>query len=342
MFADDSITGWHSTDDEVVVPVRQSVTQTATQKQQAGPAADIAQGNADHIVLHHHGATVNPASMRLSAFLGVVLVLGAIGFHFGLDNIFGDLTGGSETTDVTVEITTEGIFAPDRITLHPGDKLTLANKNPDPQVIKSKDGREIFPVQVLFETPFEFTVPTDASGTFTYFSETLPDDKTLTITIEPKQAAATASSEPVAEAPLEIPLPFAGGETVSTSVETSAQSSSSAPAVAIQKTEHSGETATISLGGSDAQENQPTQESFTNQIPVNPYTVTSGLEQQSKIDAIIAAAKENQNLHSGAPLQPIVTHKPKTVTSTGPAGVLALLIPALAGVAVLYRKLSII
>lgn len=339
MPADDSITGWHSTDDEVVVPVRQSGMQTVSG--QAGPAADIAHGNADHIVLHHHGVTVNPASMRLSAFLGVVLVLGAIGFHFGLDNIFGDLTGGSETTDVTVEITTEGMFAPDTITLHPGDKLTLANKNPDPQVIKSKDGREIFPVQVLFETPFEFTVPTDASGTFTYFSETLPDDKTLTITIEPKQAAAANSSEPAEAAPLEIPLPFADGEPVSTT-EASTQTSSSAPAIAIQKTEHSGETAMIRLGGSDVQENQPAQESFTNQIPVNPYTVTSGLEQQNKIDAIIAAAKESQNLHSGAPLQPIVTHKPKSVTNTGPEGALALLIPALAGVAILYRKLSII
>lgn len=339
MPADDSITGWHSTDDEVVVPVRQSAMQTASE--QAGPAADISHGNADHIVLHHHGATVNPASMRLSAFLGVVLVLGAIGFHFGLDNIFGDLTGGSETTDVTVEITTEGVFEPDTITLHPGDKLTLTNKNPDPQVIKSKDGREIFPVQVLFETPFEFTVPTDANGTFTYFSETLPDDKTLTITIEPKQAAAITSSEPATEAPLEIPLPFAGGETVSTSTETSAQSSSSAPAVAIQKTEHSGETATISLGGSETQETN-LQESFTSQIPVNPYTVTSGLEQQNKIEAIVAAAKEAQNLHSGAPLQQIVTHKPKSVTSTGPEGALVLLIPALAGVAMLYRKLSII
>ncbi len=335
MFADDSIAGWNATDDEVVVPVRQSATQAA--EKQAGPATDIAHGNADHIVLHHQGgASLNPASMRMSAFLGVVLVLGAIGFQFGLGNIFGDLTGGSETTGVTVEVTTDGVFSPDTITLHPGDKLTLTNKNPDPQVIKSKDGRELFPVQVLFDTSYEFTVPEDANGTFTYFSETLPDDKTLTITVEARQVAAAASSEP---APLEIPLPFGDGEPVTIS-STPTDTASSAPTITIQKTEHSGETATISLS-SNEDSSEGTQESFTSQIPVNPYTVTSGLQEQTKIEAIVAAAKEAQNLHSGAPLQQIVKHKPTSVTKTGPEGALILLIPALAGVAILYRKLTI-
>lgn len=335
MFADDSIAGWHATDDEVVVPVRQSATPAATM--QSGPATDIAHGNADHIVLHHQGATLNQASMRLSAFLGVALVLGAIGFHFGFGNIFGDLTGGSEATGTTVEITTEGVFSPDTITLRPGGKLTLRNKNPDPQVIKSKDGRELFPVQVLFDTDYEFTVPTDANGTFTYFSETLPDDKTLTITVEALQAA--ASSEPAAVVPFEIPLPFGDGAPV-TIPSPPAETTSSAPSITIQKTEHSGETATISLSNNEESSEQ-TQESFTSQIPVNPYTVTTGLEQQSKIEAIVAAAKEAQNLHSGAPLQEIVKHKPTTVTKTGPEGALMLLMPALAGVALLYRKITV-
>ena len=336
MFADDSIAGWHATDDEVVVPVRQSTAPAV--ERQAGPATDIAHGNADHIVLHHHGATVNPASMRMSAFLGVVLVLGAIGFQFGLGNIFGDLTGGTETTAVTVEITTDGVFSPDTIILHPGDNLTLTNKNPDPQVIKSKDGRELFPVQVLFDKSFEFTVPADATGTFTYFSETLPDDKTLTITIEAAQASVAASSESATVPPLEIPLPF-GDSTPVTIPSPPSGTASSAPSITIQKTEHSGETATISLSQNEGSSEQ-TQETFTSQIPLNPYTVTTGLEQQNKIQAIVSAAKKAQNLHSGAPLQEMVKHKPKTVTKTGPEGALMLLVPALAGVAILYRKLT--
>jgi len=337
MFADDSIAGWHATDDEVVVPVRQSVAPTPTK--QAGPATDIARGNTDHIVLHHQGATLNQASMRMSAFLGVALVLGAIGFHFGFSNIFGDLTGGSEVTGTTVEITAEGVFSPDKITLHPGENLTLTNKNPDPQVIKSKDGRELFPVQVLFDKSYEFTVPADSNGTFTYFSETLPDDKTLTIIVETAHAAATALPEPATTESISIPLPFGEGTPVTIPPPTS-NTASSAPSITIQKTEHSGETATISLTNNESTSSNQT-ESFTSQIPVNPYTVTTGLQQQSKIEAIVAAAKEAQNLHSGAPLQQIVKHKPKTVTKTGPDGALMLLLPALAGVALLYRKLMI-
>lgn len=342
MSPDNHLTGWHSTDDEVSVPVRSSSAPAAPAAD--GYSMDITHGEADHIVLRHQGASLNPASMRLSAFLGVALVLGAIGFHFGFGNIFGDLTGGNSGT--LVEITPEGAFSPDTISLSPGDTLTLENKNPDPQVIKSKDGRELFAVQVLFDTPFTFTVPAEASGTYTYFSETLPDDKTLTITITTD--AASSSVDPL-DVPLpfsnekipipfgsnEIPIPFDGG--------TVSSASSSSPTVTVQRTEHEGGSATISLGGNLYMDRRPSSSapSFTSQVPTNPYTVTTGLEKQDRLEAIAAAAKATQEIHAGAPLQEMVKHKPTSVTKTGPGGMLVLIIPAFMGVAILFRKLSV-
>lgn len=365
------LAGWNATDDDVSVPVRSS-------NAPAAPAADLhamdmTHGEADHIVLRHHAASVNPASMRLSAFLGVALVLGAIGFHFGFGNIFGDLSGGA--TPTVVEITPEGVFSPNTITLSPGDTMMLENKNPDPQVIKSKDGRELFAVQVLFDTPFTFTVPSNAFGTYTYFSETLPDDKTLTITIA---AGATSSSVDSADIPIpfggeeipipfgnneipipfgneeipipfgneEIPIPFGNGSagTVSSSSSSfsSSFSSSSSSSSTTTVTEHTGGSTTISLGGNRyLPRPSSSAPSFRSQIPTNPYTVTTGLETQDRLEAIAAAAKATQEIHAGAPLQEMVKHKPTSVTKTGPEGMLLLVLPAFMGVALLFRKLSV-
>lgn len=319
------ITGWHATDDDNV-PVRSSGVQTNDALRDI-PSIDISHGAADHIVLQSAGAHVKTAPMRLSAFLGVALVLGAIGMYVGFGSLTGDLTGGdTQTPATTVEITAEGFFSPDNVTLRHGDTLTLINKNPDPQVIKSKDGTELFPVQVLFDTSFDFIVPETANGTYTYFSETLPEDRTLTITID------TVVADPA----LDIPIPFGSETTVIVPVTESSSSSSSVssvPAIAAVSVQHSSETATISIADRSAPE--PTDDITPANVPVNPYTVSSGLTRESTV------AATTERLHSGAQLQPLVTHKPATVTETGPAGALLMILPALLGVAFLYRKMTV-
>ncbi len=340
MFPDDQITGWNATDDEVSVPVRSSAVPIA-EKYHTGPATDITHESADQLVLRHQSASRSQNSMRLSALFGVMIVLGTIGFTVGLGNLFGDLTGGSDAQTTTIEITAEGVFSPDAITVRHGNSLTLTNKNPDPQVIKSKDGRVLFPIQVLFDQPFIFTVPSDANGIYTYFSETLPDDKQLTITVTTEvifpTTAASSSSSP--QASFEIPLPFGDSVPITTPTETlSAASVSSASSVSVQKTEHSGDTVTISLpSNGSVSSSQSSDLTFTTQIPTNPYTVASGLQHQT----ITAKAKNAQNLHSGAPLQQLVKHRPATITLTGPEGIYFLFLTAMLAVTLLYRKLTV-
>lgn len=343
MSPDNLIPGWNATDDEVVVPVRDS-SATVQPSQYAGPAADIAPTSADHIVLRHAAQTVNPMTMRFSAILGVILVLGAIGLHFGFGNIFGDLIIGTDVANTTIEITEDGAFFPDSITLHPGDTLNIINHNVDPQVIKSKGDTELFPVQVLFDTSFEFTVPDTANGTYTYFSETLPDDKTLTIIVTPGESPTVETTPtPSQEDFNEIPLPFVDDAPDTIPVpdisSSSSSQSSAAATVSIQNTEHSSETATISLRESQTASSEASENDTPSNLPVNPYTVSSGLEQQSRIQAITEAARQAQELHSGAPLQEMVKHKPTTVTKTGPEGALVLLLPALFAVLIINRKL---
>ncbi len=306
MLDDKTITGWNATDQDPPVPA------------EAAAILAVHRG-----ILHPQSESPqnSTAGTRMAAFLGVSLVFLSMTFTLGIGTLLGDITGGNAGT--TVEITAEGYFSPNAITLNTGDTFTLTNKNADPQVIKSTDERELFPVQVLFNTDFVFIVPSDASGTFTYFSETLPDDKTLTITIT---GAAPVSP---AEESLEIPLPFDDIPTASVS--------SSIPSISVEKTEHSGETATISLAGNAGISSSEASVPVTgSKIPTNPYTVGSSYQRDT-----IAAAVKTQNLHSGAPLDQLVQHKPRTVTQTGPEGALMLLLPAFIGVALLYRKLTI-
>ncbi len=314
MSPNDTITGWHATDDDAV-PIRSSV--AATTHVQAPKEI----GQTDHIVLHHAPATYNTTSMRLAALFGVTIVLSAIGMTFGFGSLFGELLDHQDAR-TTVEITTSGTFSPDIITLHPGDTFILRNTHADPQVIKSHDERSLFPTQVLFEEDFTFTVPTDATGTYTYFSETLPDDRLLTIII----AGATQKSETFSE------IPLSEYEHMQVS-----SASSSVPTVSVESTEHTNETAVISLSGTATTSSSQASVSASADIPVNPYTASHGYAQNNST-AIANAAFAEKNLHSGAPLKQLSQHTPSTITQTGPAGIFLFMLPALFGVMILYRK----
>lgn len=376
MFPDNSVTGWHATDDEQDVPVRNS-----------SPALTnvSAKGPGDHIVLQHHSTLQNPAWMRLSAFFGVALVIGILGVLFGFGNIFGDLTGGSAAV-TTIEITTDEVFSPSTVTLRGGDMLTIVNKNPSPQVIKSKNERQLFPTQILFDTQFDFTVPENANGTYVYFSETLPDEQTLTINITPQDTSDQNQDTPIpfgnegdeipipfGETTYDTPIPFGSSSSVSSSSSSSVSSSSSSSSSSNSSSSSSSSGGGTSGGGSGGSSGggggggssgggggnsgggggggggsqiisvgtgytpPPNPTTSYRNIPTNPYTVNAG--GQNRIDTI-AAAKDAQNLHSGAPLQEIVKHKPFTVTETGPHGTLLVILPALLAVGFLYRKMK--
>lgn len=310
--ADISInSGWHATDDEMPVPVRSSaqaeteptITTHEEPQQQSAPLQ-------------------SPRGMNYSAFFGVALVLALLGIYFGLGGLLsGDISGGND--DTTVTITTDGYFSPQSVIIRPGASLKLVNENADPQVIKSSNGRDLFPVQVLFADPYTFRVPADAAGAYVYFSETLPDDRTVTINVV--EAAASAA---------EIPLPF--GDIMPLPVRTAP--AVPGPVASTEKTEHSSGTATISVDGAAPSNNNASKRFETASVPVNPYTVASGLVKQTRAESFAAMA-EREKLHSGAPAQKSATISlPNRMTDTGPAGMLALILPGLAAVGYVYRR----
>ncbi len=346
MLPDESINGWHSTDDEVPVPVRTS----APAPKKEVPITHVTEAPAEHVAPPHvtlkHAVVEapDPKSMRLAAALGISIVLGAAAFYFGVGSLRGDLTGTDAVTTVT--ITAEGTFSPATLTVHPGDSITIENKNADPQVLKPKNNRTLFPVQVIFQDPYTFSVAADAVGPYIYISETLPEELTLTFNVE-AGTATTSSSVASADSDFDIPLPFAeqtvpvanpnasSSSSVAVVMQTSSSSSSSssvssAPAATI----HSGETATIDLGGAKSSSSQPAMGGGN--IPTNPYTVKDGLAKQQQ--NLIAKQTKQETLHSGAPLLQTKTHTPKRVTETGPEGALLLLIPALLGMVLVYRR----
>lgn len=334
------IDGWHSTDDEVAVPVRSShEPKAAAPAPVAGPAHDIGHREEPHVTITaNHTPPPNPRAMTLSAVLGVMLAIGGVVSYLGLDsitgglNLTGDLMGGSASEPVMLTITEDGNFRPNSIEIRPGQTVTIENRNADPQVIKSKTGRDLFPVQVIFDEPYSFTIPDDAEGTYVYHSETLPEDRIVTFTV------ATASAQTVAvsssSATNIIPLPF-GGDPIQSGVTSSRASSVS---VAVRPTEHSGGSATISLGGSSS--SAESTEGGSAVIPTNPYTVTNGQQQEVLLPAaaIASSAETQETLHGGAPIRELINHTPKRVTETGPAGVLLFFVPALAGVIFVSRK----
>ena len=70
-------------------------------------------------------------------------------------------------------------------------------------------------------------------------------------------------------------------------------------------------------------------------IGVNPYTVGT------RPTAVIAAATaaKAQGIHEGAAIDnQLTTHRPTTVSDTGPANMVLLMIPALLGAVLLYRR----
>lgn len=345
MLPDESINGWHSTDDEVPVPVRTS----APAPKKEVPITHINEPRVQHVAPPHvtlkHAVVEapDPKSMRLAAALGMSIVLGAAAFYFGVGSLRGDLTGTDSATTVT--ITAEGTFSPATLTVHPGDTVTIENKNADPQVLKPKNNRTLFPVQVIFQDPYTFSVAADAVGPYIYISETLPEELTLTFNVE-GGAAPTSSSVASTDSDFDIPLPFAeqtvpvakpaasSSSSVAVAIQTSSSSSSSSISSTPAATVHSGETATIDLGGAQSSSSQAAMGGGN--IPTNPYTVKDGLAKQQQ--NLIAKQNKEETLHSGAPLLQTKTHTPKRVTETGPEGALLLLIPALLGMVLVYRK----
>jgi hypothetical protein len=317
MLPEDSIAGWNLTDEQPV-PVRSGngVPKTSRSVLIDGPAADIRAEKPSYATAPR-SIQKDERNMSLSAAIGICISLTGIVFYFGVDSLRGFLTADLTSGTHVVTITEDGHFDPKTIQLSAGDTLTINNSNPDPQVLKSKDDHDLFPVQVLFDKPFEFTVPEGSDGTYTYFSETLPDDQTLTITVggTADVVAATQTDE--------IPLPFTD-ETASSQSIAGEQSASTATATI----DHAGETATISISGTQTASSAPA--ATKAEIPVNPFTVAAGNNSPS---AQIAGSA--QKLHSGAPL--ITSHTPRQVSSTGMEGWLAV-IPALGLMFVAFKR----
>lgn len=318
--------GWHDTGEEPV-PVR--VTESSGKQTVARPiSTPMTRQPLTHANIPATG--VSPHAMQAAAILGIGIVLLLTALYFGIDSLRGSLTG--ETGNTTaVEITTDGHFSPASISVAAGSTLSIENKNKDPQVLKVKSGRPLFPVQVLFTTPYTFTVPTDAAGTYTYVSETLADTETLTIvvTASVESAAAPAGTAQNNVASDQIPLPF-GDSTMSSAP---AQQERVEPAISALATEHSSDTAMIDLatGQTDADVSLS-----QNQLPTNPYTVAAAKSGKSQSATIAASAKAK--LHSGAPLS---QYRPRAVTQTGPE-LWLLLFPAMFALCIVYRRCALI
>ncbi len=316
--------------------------------------------------------------MHLAAFtgIGLVLLLGAI-FYLGTDSLRGSLTGGAGSS-VNVTITKEGAFSPNSVAIRPGDELVITNENPDPQVLKPKDTAELFSVQVLFDEPFSFVVPVAALGkTYTYFSETLPEDALLEISVVEsiEQAAVSSdanSSEDLIPLPPILPTPESS-ESSSESSESSSSSSSSIPVVQASKpasgqplvvalisssiapsARSTGQPSTFSLrpaAASESSSSLPSLSGNQSNLPNNPYTVGNRIEAERLGLAPSSSSGRNSStsssLKSGAPLRRItapvqtvstVTKKPRANVETGPHESMIIVTVLTMGMIVLYYR----
>lgn len=300
--------GWNSTDD--VVPVRSIVEPTVT---------DTSDAEKPSMRMPNPQLASGSKGMTYSAVLGILLAIGAVALYLGVDvgnfTLMGDVTTPQRL--VTILITEDGHFSPDFVEIYGGESVTIENKNADPQVLKSKSGEDLFPVQVLFDQPYTFTVPNEVIGPFVYYSETLPEERTVTFMVKTNEA-----TPPIEQVTEPIPLPF-NAEPPTPPMEQPV----TVPEPTVT-TEHSGDTATISLGNI-AMENQGTVVN-SGTLPTNPYTV----DKQPATQYISKA----EALHSGAPL--MATVRPRVVSSTGPEGFLLLFLPAIIGVMLVARKYS--
>lgn len=322
--------GWRSTD-EVSVPVRSVSEQTKVKPRMPTKSTPALSPSLPSL-----RAEPEERHMQFSALLGVVIVLILTALYLGLGT---DLFRGELLDEFghVITITADGNFSPSSLTAMAGETISIENKNPDPQVLKSRNNRDLFAVQVLFEKPFTFTIPNDAIGPYVYGSETLPEDQTFTITVLQGNTV-TASTVDESES-FDIPLPFGDGP-VRRSPERTTRFSSSSIASSISDAEVSIEqkrnlpgTAHINLGtsglsSSTAYGARPT-------IEENPFTVALGKEKQSLLERK-SVFQNQKSLHGGAPLQSI--KKPRQVTETGPRGMLLLLVPAFLGVLFMAQR----
>ena len=291
-------------------------------------------------------------SMHLAAFtgIGLVLLLGAV-FYLGTDSLRGSVTGGDVKT-MNVTITKDGAFDPATVAIRPGDQLVITNENPDPQVLKPKGTDDLFSVQVLFDEPFSFVIPTSALGkSYVYFSETLPDTEVLQIQVVETLQQAVASSEASSEDMIPLPpiLPTPQSSESSESTESSSSSSSSIPTVratpsttgqplvvALISSSFSsrppgsgiatGQPSTFSLrpAAASASSSLPSLTGNSN-LPNNPYTVGNRTEAERL--GLIPSSSSSSSLKSGAPLRRVETPvktpakvtKPRANVTTGPA-----------------------
>lgn len=345
-----SIAGWNSTDDEVPVPVRTTLPQAEIA---AKPVTRI-----DAPVAHamHELRGPNPKAMTASAVLGILLAIGGVVTYLGLDIGSMSLSGSILQSSSTVTITEGGTFSPRVLTVNPGQSITIENAHADPQVLKSKNNRELFPVQVIFDTPYVFTVPSDASGEYVYFSETLPEDRTVTFTVR----AASSASEVNSSVSSTEEIPIDGVEVAPVTTEPPAIESSSSSSVmssvamvrssssSVSSTDSdvavSKGTATIAIGSSTAHSSVSSSASST-AIPVNPYTVgtTSAVPVSASVSTSttprFTSISNTSTLHSGAPLnQTNYVSLPRSVPSTGLPGFALFFLPALGGVFVMSKK----
>ena len=352
--ADSPITGgWTNTDDEAPSVRITTGDAPVTEQPKKGPTVVITKQTPDSLPEIHkfekRQAYIqpNPHAMRMSAVAGIAIVIIAVTMYIGIDTLRGSLTesGGTVTT---ITMTTDNQFSPATVTVAAGTTLSLENKNPsNPQVLKVKAGSELFPTQVIFDKPYTFTIPTGISGTFIYTSETMPQDRTLTITVTPAiEAAASSVSSSVSaaqnipvipsvqpsSAPIDeitnvddFPLPFGGpmhpaenpAAAAPTAVSVAPQiASSSSSNVGVTIERQSDTTQIISVGGTQSSESNDTVTFASGEIPTNPYTVANAKRNGGASQAI---AQNMKNLHNGAPLLAMRQYRATRNTSTGPA-----------------------
>ncbi len=297
---------WHSTDDEVVLPINRRTSDASPSLPLSSPTP-----------------LASPATekmrMGFAALLGISFVLITLSFFFDVTSLVrGSLVPSTSpsiaSSEVTVTITPAGVFEPDHLTLSPGKTLLLVNKHPDPQVIKTLSGTSLFPPQVVFTDPVRVTFPTDAIGSSIYYSETLPSTSLLSITLREassvptveslalvQSSSSSAPSSPVASSPAPIiPIPFA---------EELAPPSS--PSLSPSASEHSPVLLAIqSSASSDAllpMQNAP--------LPRNTYTLATRSKRLTQSPSLASARlASSSKLHSGAPLN---AYRPRRVTETG-------------------------
>lgn len=300
----------------------------------------------------HPSSEPNPRLMTLSAITGVSVVSLVIFFSFGLSDLRGSLTssGGTLKTPPTpsVTITADGNFVPSTIEVQANTTLRFTNENKDPQVLKTKNGKELFPVAVLFTDPVEVKIPVSASGSYQYYSETLPEDKILTIiirnalsvetlalkTIDSSSSAvsstsissamslssfSSSSSSALGESTDNLfPIPFG-------SVVQSTSSSSSSVSNSVAASNEPSEAVVLSVGEHSSRTDFHA--AASQELPVNPYTVGTQTAEQKRA-ALLARQAElrmAQGLHSGAGEYDgasVVIHRPESVTRTGPNDIL--------------------